>query len=136
MQYFDNPLVIAIALMAALFVIIIMSFSILAKAGKKTFKTYHKGRTASEKFIYLLSTIMIFFVVVGIVVSIAFLDFIPIPYTDSVFNLEFIVDKVYYVGIAVVVLVLIFSYVIITAHQRSTNFGEVVKKELQGRRNA
>jgi len=131
MQSWYDTFVISVAFVAVIMLIAIMAFTILGRAGKRTLKTYSRGRTTSEKIIYMMATFGVFIIIVGFVFGLAILDVISIPIINEPFNITFIVDNVYYVGIFVVIMVLIVTYSCIALHQRSTNFGETLKKEFQ-----
>lgn len=129
MQYWDNPFVIGIAFAIVVMLVAIMSFSVLGKMGKRTLRTYNKGRTISEKAIYMLATFGTLIILLIVVFGLAFLDFFTIPYWDVKFNLDFIVDNVYYVGIIIVIMVFVMSYVCISKHQKGTNMMAALMKE-------
>ena len=134
MQYLDDPLILMVAFVITIMLVTIASFTILGKAGKRTLQTYNKGRTASEKTVYMFAMIGVVTIMIISVFLIAFSGLLVLPIVNITFDLPFVVDNVYYVGAAVFGISLILIYTTIWLHQRSTDFGEVIKQELKGRK--
>jgi uncharacterized protein YacL len=129
MQYWDNPFVLAIAFAVVIMLITITSLTIAGKMGKRTLQTYNRGRTKSEKTIYMFATFgVLSMLIVGLFI-VAFLDFVRIPYLDIQFNLDFIAHNIAYFAIGVVLFVLIIIYSLIYSHQKGTLLPSMIRKE-------
>lgn len=131
MQSLEDPLILMIAFVITIMLVTIAGFTILGKAGKRTLRTYGKGRTASEKSLYLFATVGILTILIVSVFLLAFAGFLVLPIVDTPFDLSFIVDNVYLVGAAVFGIGLLMVYTLIYLHQRGTDFGEAIKKTVQ-----